>query len=281
MKFVREQKNKSKVCKLLGVNRSNVYYQSKRKPDELENLVIQIFKEHNATYGCPRIKKALQKQGIQASKRRIGKILKQAGLEAKHGRRKLARNVYTAPDERYIAENLIKGMKNEKANTVWQMDYTEMKYRGGKLYVNGIIDTHDKVVVISSSERATKEMSKECMQKAVEKYGKPQIIHTDRGSIYTSTVMKDLMEELTIQRSMSAPGSPNENQYIESFWKTLKTEIGRTQELTKQELQMVLSYYENYYNTKRMHSSIDYYSPEEKRALLKMQYEKEGEMAFM
>ena len=255
-----------------------MYYQSKRKPDGLEKLVIQIFKDHNAAYGCPRIKKELQAQDIRASKRRIGKILKQAGLESKHGRRKLARNVYTASGEHYIAENLIKAVKAEAPNTVWQMDYTEMKYRGGKLYVNGIIDIHDKVVVISSSENATKEMSKECMVKAVGKYGNPKILHTDRGSIYTSNLMKELLEELTIQRSMSAPGSPNENQYIETFWKTLKTEIGRTQELTKQELQMVLSYYVDYYNTKRMHSAIGYIAPEEKRSVFNAQYKTEAAM---
>ena len=267
MNFVRQLQNKSRVCRVLGINRSNIYYQSKRKADELEKQVHQIFTTHNGAYGAPRIKIVLEKQGIKASKRRIGKILRQSGLESKHGRRKLAKNIYTAPEGRYIGENLIKGVKTKTPNTVWQMDYTEIKYCGGKLYVNGIIDIYDKVVVISCSDKATKEMSRQCTLKALEKYGKPGILHTDRGSIYTSNLMKELLEELDIKRSMSAPGSPNENQYIETFWKTLKTEIGRTREYTKQELEMVLSYYVDYYNTTRMHSSIEYLTPEQKRSL--------------
>ena len=265
--FVREQKNKSRVCRILEINRSNIYYKSKRKPDEIEKVVIDIFKDNIGAYGCPRIRKELAKRGIRASKRRIGKILKQAGLESKHGRRKLARNVYTAPEEQYIVENLIKKMKNKTPNKIWQMDYTEMKYKGGKLFVNGIIDTHDKVVVVSCSDRPTKEMSKECTLKALEKYGNPKIIHTDRGSIYTSNVMKELLDKFNIDRSMSAPGSPNENQHIETFWKTLKTEIGRTREFTKEQLIMVLSYYIDYYNTRRIHTTIGDIAPEEKRFL--------------
>jgi len=257
-----------KVCQILKISRASVYYAKyhPKKEDIFSEKVLEVFEENLSSYGRRRLKKALEKQNIIISEKRISKILKNNHLEAKHGRKKLAKNIYTADKEKYIAENLIKGIKVEATNTVWGSDTTEFKCKDGVLYASGIIDVYDKTLVnLSLTEKVPdSELAQRSLRSAINEYGAPKFLHTDRGSIYTSKDFKKLLKG-TILQSMSKPHSPNENQYIETFWKTLKTEIGRTKHLTKQELKKVVSYYVFYYNTERMHSSIGYVAPLEKR----------------
>ena len=264
MKFVRSQTNKSAVCEVLQINRSTVYYKKKRKPDELEKAVIEIFRKHNSNYGSRRIKVVLNRQGITISKTRICKVLSNNGLEPKYGRRKLTRNIHTNKDERYIAENLTKNLTVTRSNQVAHTDFTEIKCSDGKLFVSGIIDAYDKTVVLKVGTRQTKELV--CENLALLK-NKPEIFHSDRGPQYTSSMLRDYLNTQNVQRSMSAPYCSCENSQIETFWKTLKTEIGATNHFTKHQASLVLAYYAHYYNNERIHSSIGYITPMEKRTL--------------
>lgn len=249
------------------MSRSTLYYKRKTPlHDPLEEKVLEIFKQHNANYGAPRIKAVLNKEKVIISKRRIGKILKRHGLESKHGRRILAKNIYTTTDERFIAENLIKGLKVTTSNQICQTDGSEFKHIGGKMIVCGIIDIYDKTVVAEYGGTENKELVAETVKKRLT-MGVPEKMHSDRGSANASLKVKELLEGNKIKRSMSAPHTPNENQYIESFWKTAKTEIGDTRKLTREELIMVLDYYLYYYNNERIHSSIGYLTPSQKREL--------------
>ena len=263
--FVRNQSNKSKVCKILGISRSTVYYKRKTpNADPLAARVLEIFRSHNGNYGSPRIKVVMSKENIEISRRRICKILKHHNLECKHGRRKLAKNIYTATKECYIAENLIKGITTTASNEICQMDASEFKHQTGKLIVEGIIDVYDKTVVIASGASENKDLITEAITKRL-KLGNPSTLHSDRGSGNISLKVKRLLESNNIQHSMSAPHKPNENQFIETFWKTAKTEIGATKHLTKEQLEMVLDYYVYYYNNERIHSSINYQTPNQQR----------------
>jgi len=265
LKFVRSEKNKRRVCGILGINRSMVYYERKTpEQDLMEEKVVEIFKEHNGNYGAPRIKVVLAARGEIISKRRIGKLLKKHGLESKHGRKKLAKNIYTSTDDRYIAENLIKGETSAASDQICQMDVSQFKCSEGKLFVNGIIDIYDKTVVANYGRQENKTLISETIKEKL-KTGKPATLHMDRGSSNISLKIKELLESNEIKRSMSAPHSPHENQYIETFWKTAKTEIGDTRKLCRTELEMVLDYYIHYYNTERIHSSIGYLTPAQMR----------------
>ncbi len=75
------------------------------------------------------------------------------------------------------------------------------------------------------------------------------VFHSDRGSQYTAKKTKQLVEKLGFQKSMSRPGTPSDNQPIESFWHTL--EVSR----------VIVQYIELYYNSERLHSGINYAVP--------------------
>ena len=251
----------------MGISRSTVYYKRKTPIQyHLEEEILKIFMAHNGNYGAPRIKVVMAQQSHRVSKRRIGKVLKNHGLESKHGRRKLAKNIYTATQERYIADNLIKGVVPTASNQICQMDASQFKCRDGKVVVSGIIDVYDKTVVIDYGASENKTLILDTIRRRLAQ-GIPGTLHSDRGAGNASLKVKELLARNHILRSMSAPHSPNENQYIETFWKTAKTEIGNTSRLTCCELKMVLDYYVHYYNNERIHSAIAYLTPYHMRSL--------------
>jgi len=252
-----------KVCQLLNINR-NKYYYIKRKGDteeeisKVEKKVLALYNKHNGNYGRRRLKRELD---IQISEAKIAKILKKHNLTAKSGRKRVGKNIYTEK-EKYLFDNKIKALdkSNEK---IWSADITEMRYDKGRLFVSGIIDVNTKVVHLTISERPNSELVIQNILKALKEQEKPKYYHTDRGSAYCSREMRELLNTLEIEHSMSAPCRPCENQYIESFWKTIKTEMGKTKNMSKEDLIMAIEYYEYYYNNERLHSSIGYAYPME------------------
>lgn len=252
------------ICKTLGLARSSYDY-AKKHPKQLDKEEVQhvrrAFIEHHQSFGRRHLHQILKRKGVNISERKIARIMKKLGLEARHGRRKIAKNIHTS-EEKYISENLFKTADENKI--VWCTDFTEFKTIEGKLYLGGIIDVKHKILVGHNAlDKATTEIVTVPLIKATQIYGCPDILHNDRGAQYTSRALKLLCIDKGILQSMSAPRRPNENQPIESFWKTLKAEMGSFEELTKKEAIMVIDYYINYYNTKRPHSSLGYKTPEE------------------
>ena len=145
---------------------------------------------------------------------------------------------------------------------IWSMDFTEEKIQGKKIYTCGIISVNSKILVgYLQSEKCNTELALATMEKAIEKYGKPDMLLTDRGIQFTNKRFADMMESLSITHSMSRPHTPIDNRFIETFWKSMKVELGKTNLLTKESYRMVIDYYIYYYNNLRPHSALDYRVP--------------------
>jgi putative transposase len=95
------------------------------------------------------------------------------------------------------------------------------------------------------------------------------VYHSDRGSQYTAKRTKQMVEKYGFLKSMSRPGTPSDNQPIESFWHTLETELGSLKEYPYEEAsRRIVEYIELYYNSSRLHSCIAYLIPNEFFTLL-------------
>jgi len=93
---------------------------------------------------------------------------------------------------------------------------------------------------------------------------KGAIFHSDRGCQYTAKSTKILVEAADFQKSMSRPGMPNDNQPLESFWRTFECEMPDIRHLTFKEASVqITKYIELYYNSSRLHSGIGYRIPNE------------------
>lgn len=238
------------------------------KEKEIEQAVISCFHKHNGNYGRPRIKRALEKEGIVISESKVARIMKENGLMAKAGRRRKRRKPKKTEEE-ILRENLLlnKDLSKLKRNEVWSSDITEIKINGRILYVAGVIDVASRVVLgIYVATHMRQEIVHQAIKMAANKVEDTTgiIFHTDRGSQYTAKKTQQLLEELDMIPSMSRPGKPNDNQTVESLWNSLKTELGSLTKLTKNvAIKKIYNHVTNYYNDVRMHSGIGYRTPME------------------
>ena len=246
------------------------YYRIAKEQDkeekELEKAVIHCFEKNRGNYGRIRIRKELLSKGINVSEYRIARILKKNGLVAKSGRTgKVRRSKPT--EQQYIEEKLIKDKFEVRvANYLWCSDITELKCYRTKLYVCGIIDVATRRIVgWSIAKNQTQRLVQDALKMAIGRNpNRPEgaVYHSDRGCQYTAKKTKQLVEKNGFRKSMSRPGTPSDNQPIESFWKTLECEMADISHLTFEEAsRIIVDYIELYYNSERLHSGIDYYIP--------------------
>ena len=257
------------VCRILQVSKSGYYshkLESISEKTEIENTVINCFKKHNRNYGRIRIRKELLNEGIDISEYRIAKILKKYGLVAKSGRTGKPKQPKPT-EEQYIEENLIKDKFSVKEpNYLWCSDITVLNCYRQKIYLCGIIDVATRRLVgwdIAKHQR--QEIVQNAFNMAVGRNPnrpKGAVYHSDRGCQYTAKKTKELVEQNGFRKSMSRPGTPSDNQPIESFWKTLEWEMTDISHLPFEEAsRKIVEYIELYYNSVRLHSGINYSVP--------------------
>lgn len=259
----------SEVCRILHVARSSVYYGRKRKgaakieQREIED-VKEVLEEHHYSFGRRTTQELLRQRGKYMTQYKISKILKHLGHRSKYGRRK-GKNVNTAEGTReYRKENILSRLTNlqKEELVIWHMDFSEVKTRDGKLYLCGIISNGNRLLVgMTTSKHCNGKFAVESVRQAISRYGKPDIIHTDRGTQFVSKKFCEAMKAEGITQSMSRPHKPCDNAQIETFWKSMKVEIGPTDDYTDDEMDMIAKYYGYYYNTLRPHSALNYLSP--------------------
>lgn len=259
-----------KVCHILQIPRSS-YYEIRRNGErrkEREAGEVQAvrgkFIEHNGSFGRRGLKNLLEKDGIRMSEYKISKILKELGYTSKYGRRK-GKNVHTSKaTAKYIQENLYKQLTQEEKDRleIWSMDFTEEKVDGKTIHTCGIISVKRKILVgYAQGTRCTTALALEALANAMLAHGIPDMIMTDRGAQFVSREFHDMLENWGIKHSMSRPHKPVDNCFIETFWKSMKVELGRTDLLTEQTYRMVIEYYIYYYNNLRPHSTLGYRPP--------------------
>jgi putative transposase len=231
-----------------------------------------MFFTHFGNFGRRIIHRELLKDNISISEPKITKILKYEDLCSKYGRKK-GTNLHTNKNtaEKYIMENIYRKLEksqNEeerkilKEKIIWSMDFTEEKINGKKVISCGIVDVNKKVLIsLITNCGNTAESALKCVKQGIEAFGMPYMIMTDRGSPFTSKSFHDLLVNSGIIHSMSRPHTPVDNRFIETFWKSMKTEMGKVKQLNVEQYLMIIEFYQYYYNYKRPHSSLKYSTP--------------------
>ena len=267
------------LCNVLEISEQG-YYQWRRVKSDLRAKrrrrlcvrIRRIFYEHNRRYGSPRVFRELKKRKIKCSENRVARLMQEMGLFAKGGRKfKVTTDSWRSRKER-IADNVLARRFNVKEpNQVWCGDITYIWTDEGFMYLAVFIDLFSrKVVGWAIGVRLTAELVLEALRQAITIRKPPQglMIHTDRGSQYTSDAFIFLAHNKKLTLSMSRKGNCWDNAVVESFFASLKRELIKGEKIRsrRQLVAMVTDYIDAYYNTIRMHSSLDYLSP--------MEYEK-------
>lgn len=264
------------MAEALEVPRS-AYYHWKRvtdkrekrqqKEDELTAEVEKIFKENNCKYGSPKIAAVLKKNRIECSRQRVKKIMLKNKLKLKRGKKK--KRTTDSNHKAEVPGNLVQqDFHVEKPNEVWVSDITYIWTKQGWLYLAVIIDLFSRMVVGWAIEEHLKtSLVMKALKMALKNRDvKPGIMfHSDRGVQYASDEFRLALETKGFIRSMSHKGMCYDNAVAESFFAQLKSEeVYQNVYLTKDDAKNnVFFYIEGWYNRKRIHSAIDYKTPEE------------------
>jgi len=276
-RFVQEHRETfrvGKMCEVLKVSRSGFYAWLRRQPsrrlledEAIAEQVREVHRETKGIYGSPRIYRALRKRGESWGRHRIARIMQEEGLQARC--MKQFHWISTTRGEYPAAPDLLERKFNApKRDRVWVGDITQIRTGEGWLYLAMLMDLHSrKIVGWSTSKSPNQDIALEALEMAVESRcpRRGLIHHTDRGGQYSSGAYQDRLDEYGIVCSMSRPGQCLDNAAAESFFHTLKTEwIYHAHYKTRREARLaIFEYIEGFYNTTRMHSSLDYQSPEE------------------
>lgn len=203
------------MCQVLDVSESGFYAWRKRPPcrhqredAQLTETIRQVFASHSGRYGSPRLHADLRDQGMSCSRKRVARLMREAGIAAKRKRRRV---VTTRRDASHpVAPNILeRDFTATEPNKKWATDITSIPTAQGWLYLAVILDLSSRSVVgWSMSGCCDEELVENALNMALAgRRPKTGLLHhSDRGSQYTSRAYRLLLEQSGIIASMSRKG---------------------------------------------------------------------------
>lgn len=268
------------MCTILEAPKSSYYDWVNKKPskrqsenERLSCLISGIYFENKGIYGAPKIHKTLVNRGETLSLKRVQKLMKKLGLRSitikKYNPGKQAKGNIEG------RENLLnQDFTTTSINQKWVTDITYIRtVKDGWTYLSTIQDLHTKKIIgWKFSKQMTKELVIETLDHALLAYKSSEnlIIHSDLGSQYTSEAYEAKLKKLNIRHSFSRKGCPYDNAGIESFHAAIKKEEvypSKVYESFEDAHLAIFQYIEGFYNRKRIHSSINYLTPNQMEEL--------------
>lgn len=258
-------------CRTLHVSRQGFYQYlaNKDRPwkyQPVAAIMLEILEEDvcNDTYGRIRMYQALNLKRPEhvdiPSERTVYRIMEKIGI-SHHPRRKPNGITKTDREARKSDDLLKRDFRAEKPLSKCVTDITEIKGSDGKLYVSAIFDCFDSSVIgLAMDTNMKAPLCVQTLENAAKAYPdlRGAILHSDRGSQYTSQIYRDAIHKYGIQQSMnSAGGRCHDNARCESMWARMKSELlyhrYDTEKMTTFELKTVIwRYFISYWNNRRI-----------------------------
>ena len=221
------------MCDVLNVSETG-YYRFKRNlgklvKDAVLSAVMQdVLDEHpfNDNYGVDRMQIALIHRGYTAGKRRISRIMKENGWL--HERKRRPKGLTRATTEIQEKENLIKqDFTSDQPYQKLFTDISQIPCRDGKLYISPIMDCFNgEIISLVMRSNMRKELCIDTFNAAAKRFPlNGAILHSDRGSQYTSEAFRKTLSNAGVLQSLSGVNHCFDNARMESFFATLKKEL--------------------------------------------------------
>jgi len=270
------------MCRVLEVSASGYYAwrrrvvsARKREDERLQQRIRTIHQQSRRTYGAPRIHAELREDGTAVGRKRVARLMKDAGLTGVSRRKRVVttrrdRSARPAPDlveRQFVAE---------RPNALWVADITYIRTSMGFLYLAVVLDVWSRKIVgwaITSHLRTS--LVTAALEMAITQRSPNGVIHhSDQGCQYTSIEFGRRCREAGVRPSMGSVGDCYDNAMCESFFATLECELlDRSTFRTHDEARRaIVDFIEGFYNTRRRHSALGYHSP--------VQFERQAALAW-
>jgi putative transposase len=247
-------------CELLGLNRSNLYYEPMGETAENLRLMRLIDEQYTACpfYGSRKLTAWLERHGEEVNRKRVQRLMRKMGLEAIYPKPRLS----TAGKGHKVYPYLLRGVKVERPNQVWSTDITYVPMREGFMYLAAVLDWYSRYVIgWRLSNTLDGSFCLEMLEDAL-RLGKPEVFNTDQGAQFTAEAFTGRLEAAGVAVSMDGRGRALDNVFVERLWRTVKYENIYIQGYESvPELQRGLKRYFGFYNEERLHQSLEYRSP--------------------
>lgn len=263
--MVPSQSNMSiaRQTELLGISRASFYYEPKVSAFDLAAMakIDEIFTKR-PFYGVRKVWRDLKNtHGLEIGRDHVGRLMKEMGLEAIYPKAK--KTSVKNPNHR-LYPYLLRNIGPAYPNHIWGSDITYIRLAHGFCYLYAILDWWSRYVVgWALSPSMESDFCVETMRKAILKYGSPEFSNTDQGSQFTDIKFTGVLAGNNVRISMDGRGRCMDNIFTERLWRSVKYEDVYIKSYENiEEAKKNLDAYFKFYNSERLHQSLDYKTPE-------------------
>jgi putative transposase len=254
-----------RVCQLLGVPRSSVYYAARPALDDeamLKTALLDLAGEW-PTYGYRRLTAMMRRLDWPVNGKRVRRWMHELGIDGSPPARKKRTTNSNHAFPRY--PNLVKDLEITRPNQVWVADITYVRLRKDFVYLAILMDVFTRNI---RGWHLGRDLDHGLTLAALERalvVATPHIHHSDQGVQYAATAYVQRLQKLGVTLSMAAIGEPRENGYAERLMRTIKEEevnLSEYHDFADAQRQ-IMRFLDDVYNVKRIHSSLGYLTPKE------------------
>jgi len=250
-------------CELLGLSRASYYRQPAGETDknlELMRLIDETYTKY-PFFGSRQIRNYLKNRGYRVNRKRIQRLMRLMGLAS------VAPGKKTSLPERThkVYPYLLRNLDINRPNQVWCSDITYIRLKHGFAYLTVIMDWYSRYILSwELSVTMDDSFCVSALERAIRRYGCPEIFNTDQGSQYTGAAFTGVLKEHGIRISMDGKGRAMDNITVERLWRSLKYEDIYLKDYEGvEELLDGLRRYFDFYNTVRPHKGFGGQPPSE------------------
>ena len=259
------------MARVLGVSPSGYYAwrhrerSARERSDEaLSARVREIHQRSRGTYGAPRIHAELAAEGTQVSRKRVARVMREAGLSGV-SRRKGPRTTRRDPKARPAPDLVERRFDADDPDRLWVADITYVPTAAGFVYLAVVLDVFSRRVVgWAMANHLRTELVLAALDMALGQRRPHSVIHhSDQGCQYTSLAFGERCRQAGVVPSMGSVGDCYDNAMAESFFASLECELlDRVRFDDHRHAQReIFSYIEGWYNPHRRHQGLGYRSP--------------------
>jgi transposase InsO family protein len=236
----------------------------RRRDRQLRVLVRASHEASRRAYGSPRVWEDLTEQGQAISRKRVVRLMREEGLVARP-RRRFKTTTMSDHDQPVAANVLDRQFTADRANQRWVGDTSEFLVGNGtKIFVAAILDLFSRYVVgwavsVVNDRHLTIKALEMAIKRRCPSVG--LLHHSDQGCTYASEDYQRWLATYGITCSMSRRGNCYDNAVMESFFSTVKFELGEHFESCSEAKMQLFDYLEVFYNQQRRHSTVGQISP--------------------